>query len=122
MQHYSLSEWDNFYKNKNMNLYIDNDLKKYLVSRRYRNFGIQYIFAFNNNYGASVVKTPFTYGNECDFWEVATLQYLGDISKYELFYSELTNFDVLGYLDDQQVNKFLRCIKNSRLNEKFKKI
>lgn len=114
--------WENFRKTKNMHLKIDKDLKKYLIVRQEKNCGIQYIFAFNNNYGASIIKNPYTYGNERDLWEVATLKYLGDISNYDLFYSELTNFDVLGYLDDKQVNKFLRCVKNNRLNEKFKNI
>lgn len=90
--------------------------------RRERNFGIQYVFAFNNNLGVSVVKTPCTYGSEYNLWEVAILQYLENLYKYELFYSELTNFDTLGYLDDKQINKFLRCVKNNRLNEKFKNI
>lgn len=113
---------ENFCKTKNIHLKIDEDLEKYLMVRRERNFGIQYVFAFNNNLGVSVVKTPCTYGNEFDLWEVAILQYLENLYKYELFYSELTNFDTLGYLDDKQVNKFLGCVKNNRLNEKFKNI
>lgn len=113
---------ENFCKTRNIYLKIDEDLKKYLMVRRERNFGIQYVFAFNNNLGASVVKTPGAYGSEYDLWEVAILQYLENLCKYELFYSKLTNFDTLGYLNDEQVNKFLRCVKNNRLNEKFKSI
>ena len=31
---------------------------------------VQYIFEFPNNYGASVIKAPGTFGYKYDLWEV----------------------------------------------------
>ena len=114
MQHVKFFDnCDNFYENKNIYLQIDDDLKKYLMARKYRNFGIQYVFAFNNNFGASVVKTPFTYGGNNDLWEFAMLKYIKELYKYELYYCNLTDFSVLGYLSDADVNFYLKNIKNN---------
>lgn len=98
-------------KDKNFNLQIDDDLKKYIMVRREKVHGIQYIFAFNNNFGLSVIKAPCTYGYDEDMWECAMLQYLENLYKYELYYCKLTNFDVLGYMSDERVNRLLRQVK-----------
>lgn len=116
------NEYDTLYKKvkydfnwrdntKNFNLKIDDDLKKYLMIRRERYLGIQYIFAFNNNFGLSIVKTPCTYGYYDDEWECAMLKYLDNLYKYELHYCDLTDNDLVGYMNDKQVNNLLRQVK-----------
>lgn len=110
---YKTMEKDFFWnsEDKNFNLQIDEDLKKYMMVRREKAHGIQYVFAFSNNFGLSVMKTPFTYGYDEDMWECAMLQYIENIYKYELFYCELTNNDVLGYMSDERINRLLRQVK-----------
>lgn len=108
---YKTIEKDFFWnsKDKNFNLQIDEDLKKYLMVRREKVHGIQYIFAFSNNFGLSVIKAPCTHGYDEDMWECGMLQLIGN--KYGLYYCELTGNDVLGYMTDYRVNKLLRQVK-----------
>lgn len=80
--------------------------------------GIRYRFEFDN-YGVSVIKSEFTYGGEYDLWEVAIV----DIGKNNIIYNkELSRYDVLGYLTDEDVNKFLYCVKNCILDKPFEEI
>lgn len=67
--------------------------------------GIAYTFEFPNGYGASVVKTSFSYGNEDGLWELAVLDKEGDIC-----YDTPITEDVLGWLTDQQVSDTLYAI------------
>lgn len=108
---YKTVEKDFFWnsEDKNFNLQIDDDLRKYLMVRKEKAHGIQYIFAFNNNFGLSVIKAPFTYGYDEDMWECAMLQLIGN--KYGLYYCELTDNDVIGYMADYRVNNLLRKVK-----------
>lgn len=75
--------------------------------------GIQYIFRFDNNYGASVVKHLASYGYERNLWELAVLYFPGDINDMESHISRDTPItdDVVGYLTDKQVRELLYKIK-----------
>lgn len=64
--------------------------------------GVQAIIQFDNGYGASVVRTPFTYGGRDGLYELAVLDKDGNIT-YE---TEITN-DVIGYLEEDMVSEFL---------------
>ena len=67
--------------------------------------GIQKVYMFPNGYGASVIQHKGSYGYEKGLWEVAVLH------EGELCYdSEITN-DVIGYLNDPEVDNILRRIK-----------
>lgn len=66
--------------------------------------GVQVKYAFGNNYGASVISGPFTYGGP-DLWEVAVLGPDG-----RLCYSTPVADDVLGYLTDDDVARVLAQI------------
>lgn len=107
-----------------MNLYlnVNKDFKDNIV--RERNTGLngtssgirsQYIFAFDNGYGASVVKCKdaiTSYGFEEDLWELALLKevannypessivYEDDMHTLEIAYEPIVNFDVIGYMTD----------------------
>lgn len=73
--------------------------------------GVQHVFRFQNNYGASVVKHEGSYGNLQDLWELAVIRY-GATGKYDLVYDTGITEDVEGYLTDEQVCELLEQIKN----------
>ena len=67
---------------------------------------LQKIYAFPNGYGASVIKHEGSYGFDKDQWELAVLK------DDELCYSTDITSDVMGYLNDPQVDNILRQIAN----------
>ena len=65
--------------------------------------GVQHTYDFKNGYGASVIKTPFSYGGSKGLWELALcrdgeLYYNGDYP------------DVVGHLNDAEVDQHLQTI------------
>lgn len=83
----------------------------YLLVRTDREFGgIQYVFKFDNGYGASVVKGFSTYGAADDLWELAVLHFDGD--EWSITYNTPITDDVIGYLTDEEVGEYLEQIKN----------
>lgn len=66
----------------------------------------QYKFKFPNNYGASVVKHPYSYGYNQDLWELAILK------NDEICYDTPLAEDVIGYLSDEAVNDLLNQIRS----------
>jgi len=84
-------------------------MKQYLTEENKVNGGIQRIYQFPNGYGASVVKHKFSYGGKVGLWEVAILK--GEELCYD---TPLTN-DVLGHLNDPEVDNLLGKI--SRLEK-----
>ncbi len=80
--------------------------EQYLVSEGGNFFGgLAYEFKFENNYGASIIKHKFSYGNDDDLFELAVL-YDGKIT----YSTEITE-DVLGYLTNDDVMFYLSEIK-----------
>ena len=73
------------------------------------NGGIQKIYRFANNYGASVVRHYFSYGNENGLWELAVIKFVGE--DWEIDYDTNITDDVLGYLDDAAVDVVLSQIE-----------
>lgn len=69
------------------------------------NGGIQKIYKFPNGYGASVIKGPYTYGGKKGLWELAVLK--GE----ELCYDTDITSDVIGYLNDPEMDAILRQIE-----------
>ena len=89
----------------NLELKIENPKWKY--EREERAGGVQYIFTFENGYGASVVKFYGTYGFGRDLWELAVLK------NGRLHYDNpVADGDVKGYLTDEKVNNLLREIES----------
>ncbi len=71
---------------------------------------LRYIFRFENNYGASVVRVPgISYGYEQGLWELAVIQWFKD--EWHITYNTDITDDVLGYLTDSSVKVFLQKIK-----------
>ena len=67
--------------------------------------GIQHIYEFPNGYGASVVRNPYSYGNESGLMELAVLGPDGS-----LCYTTPITDDVLGYLTPEDVGSTLDAI------------
>ena len=67
--------------------------------------GVQRIYQFPNGYGASVIRSPYSYGGPTGRWELAVLA--GPVAVHHICY------DVLGHLDVDEVNAALDQIANS---------
>lgn len=75
-------------------------------THRERFGGEQYIFEFENGYGASVVRFSGSYGGDKGLYELAVLH------NGEICYDTPITNDVVGYLTDDAVEKLLEDIKN----------
>ena len=69
--------------------------------------GIQARIQFDNGFGASVVKGPYTYGGDEGLYELAVLDKTGDLT----YDTPITN-DVLGHLTEEGVTNILSQIQN----------
>lgn len=85
-------------------------LKDNIIDKNAKNNGIQYIFKFDNGYGASLVKNPLSYGGEEDLWEIAVLSF--DNNGYKIVYDTSITDDVVGYLDEVEAFEVLCKIGN----------
>jgi hypothetical protein len=69
--------------------------------------GVQAKIQFSNGFGASVVKTPFSYGGKNGQYELAVFGQDGNIT----YDTPITN-DVLGYLSETAVSTALAKIQS----------
>ena len=74
--------------------------------------GIYCRIQFENGYGASIVKHQYSYGGKDGLYEIAVLDSGGEIT----YDTPITN-DVLGYLSEQDVERYLNDIKDLKPNE-----
>ncbi len=68
--------------------------------------GVMSRIQFDNGYGASVVKTPYTYGGDKGLYELAVLDSDGRLT----YDTPITN-DVIGYLRDIDVTDVMEKIQ-----------
>lgn len=68
--------------------------------------GVQARIQFDNGYGASVVKTPYSYGGDRGLYELAVLDNDGHLT----YDTPVTN-DVIGYLRDIDVTDVMEKIQ-----------
>ena len=68
--------------------------------------GVQLIYRFPNNRGASIIRHDHSYGSNDDLWELAVLDSDGEID-----YTTPITDDVIGYLNEFQVSEILTEIK-----------
>lgn len=81
-------------------------------------FSWQWIFAFENGYGASIVKHYFSYGFEEDLFELAVITYDEDTDEWDLVYDTEITDDVIGDLSNEEVMDLLYKIKNLKERQK----
>lgn len=67
-------------------------------------------FVFPNKFGCSVVQHPYSLGGKMELYELAVLDFNGNIS-----YTTSITDDVIGYLDENQVSELMNRI--SKLNQ-----
>lgn len=80
------------------------ELSKFGLSNAH--FDINEKIYFDNGYGASIVKGAGTFGYEQDQYELALINWYG-----ELQYDTPICDDVVGYLTESDVNKLIKKIK-----------
>lgn len=74
--------------------------------------GIQKLYRFPNNRGASVVRHQFSYGGWEDLWELAVIKFGSESnSDWDLDYDTEITSNVLGHLSDDDVDHYLRQIR-----------
>ena len=71
--------------------------------------GTQIIIFFPNNYGASIIKTPFSYGGDRGLFELAVIK--GNRDSWDICCDTPVTDDVLGYLNSEDINKYLEQIE-----------
>jgi hypothetical protein len=71
--------------------------------------GIRACITFENGYGASVVRTPYTYGGDKGLYEIVVL----DLDN-QLTYKTSVTDDVIGYLTEDDVTEVLKQIQELR--------
>lgn len=95
-----------------MNLVLNHEgFEKNLITHRECNGGMQYLFRFENHYGASVVKHSFSYGSGKDLWELAVIKFDPENGSWYLTYTTPITEDVEGCLTDEEVRDLLQRIK-----------
>lgn len=67
--------------------------------------GIQHLAFFPNGYGVSIVKSEYSYGGRSGLWEMAVLK--GNEEEWDLTYDTPITSDVLGYLNESEVNEYV---------------
>lgn len=85
-------------------------MEKYLVLEREVQGGIQKVYRFENNYGASVIKFPGSYGYEQGEWELAVIRFPSDNGKFRLDFKTPITDDVLGHLSWMEVEEHIKEI------------
>lgn len=81
-----------------------------IMTEKPRNGGIQRLYHFTgNDYGASVIQNPYSYGGRDGLWELAVIAWDGD--NWSICYDTPITDDVLGYLTEEEVTETLVKIK-----------
>lgn len=115
---------------------LDEDVKfgfvkeniRYLNEHRGIWGGDQYLFRFDNNYGASVIKNEFSYGGSKGYWELMVIKWVGNNGwemiegvgaerieaewKVKRMENKILGDSVIGFLSDFEVAQILSSIKN----------
>ena len=71
--------------------------------------GVRAQMFFENGYGVSVIRGPFTYGGSEGLWEVAVLR--GSEEDYEVYYDTPVTDDVLGHKTESEITEAMRQVQ-----------
>ena len=85
--------------------------ENYMVIDFTYNGGFIVRLRFNNDYGVSIAKHDYSYGNKDDKFEVAVIEfYSDDNTNWDLTYdTEITN-DVIGWLSQKDVEDLIERV------------
>lgn len=72
--------------------------------------GVHALAFFPNGYGASVIKTPFSYGGDAGLYELAVVR--GDAAGWSLTYETPITSDTEGHLSEPEVSNLLDKISS----------
>lgn len=90
----------------NLELLKTNEQKIEVVEKNYNpTQDTSFNIFFENGYGASVVRGPYTYGGDRGLYELAVIE--GNKEDWELTYDTPITNDVLGYLSQEEVLRHL---------------
>ena len=96
----------------NYNLHLNYEgFEKWLLGYGAKLDGVQYMFRFENDYGASIVKFTGSFGHRSDYWELAVIKFNVD-GDFTLLYDTPIADDVIGHLTDAEVCELLGKIKD----------
>lgn len=90
---------------------VGDGLQAMSIESRPHHGGVQYMFKFDNGYGASVIRTPYSYGGRNGLWELAVCKYYEFLDRWHICYNTPITDDVIGYLKDEDVMEYLKQIK-----------
>ena len=76
----------------------------------YPDTGVQAKHFFDNGYGVSVVKFPYSYGYEEGLYEVAVLKGLEE--DWEICYDTVITNDVIGYQSVEDIDNLLSQVES----------
>lgn len=87
-------------------------MSEYLIAERpHPAGGQQGSIRFPNGYGASIVRTPSSYGGDEGLWELAVVIFTGESPwSFQLTHETPITSDVLGWLTEEEVIETLRRI------------
>jgi len=71
--------------------------------------GVQAKVFFSNGFGASIVKSSYSYGGTAGLYELAVLK--GNSEKWDLTYETEITEDVLGHQTEQEISEVLKAIE-----------
>ena len=83
--------------------------REYLKDTNYYDSGVQHIYKFPNDYGASVIKTDYSYGGKNGLWELAVYDFSIDKTGEITYHTPITQ-DVIGHLSWVNVESILEQI------------
>tara|TARA_R110001632_G_scaffold131011_1_gene245126 strand:- start:245 stop:523 length:279 start_codon:yes stop_codon:yes gene_type:complete len=84
--------------------------KDFLIQNVKLNGGVQQVYKFPNGYGASVSKHKGSYGHKSGLWELAVIENINE-DGFDLCYTSSVCSDVIGHLNDPQVDQLLGQIR-----------
>lgn len=72
--------------------------------------GMQKLYRFDNNFGASVIRHLHSYGGRDGLWELAVIYWYSDTEWHVCYATSITD-DVIGYLTWDEVEQYLERIE-----------
>ena len=75
--------------------------------------GVAAWLLFDNNFGVSVVKGPYSYGGSKGLYELAVIYMSPEMNESKLHYdNEVANGDVVGNLTEEEVSELIEKVAN----------